>query len=484
MKVTPTHDKILLEEIEDKKRKLWEKGKLHWKCHAAQKKIYGTLRQLPYTTRKRVVECARGFGKSYLGVLMAVEDCLREPHTYPVRIIGPELKQTVEIVTPLLERIASDSPRGLFKRLKAENKWRIGNNELILGGFNRDYIDRLRGQRAKSIYIEECRDVDSDNYKYGMADVLSPMVLHSLGTMTLMTTPPREEDHWFLEDTVPEAQLLGAYFRYTIYDNPLLTPEQIQIAFKESGNSEQSETWRREYLVEHFRSTELVAVPEFDESRHVREVTIPQHCHWQLSMDFGGVQDKTVALLYYFDFVRSRLCIIGERVFGSGTPTTEIVSGTLNLELEAGPPGTVKDRSIDAPGQILVDLNTLHKFSGRIPLKDEFEAQVNAMQVAFGKDQIEIHPKCQFLINTLRYGRLNKKRTDYSRTDSLGHCDALAALSYAWRSARKDNPFPHTPVNYQREWQNPAKRIEHDRMKKLAKLLVPRHIITKRVKKA
>lgn len=472
MQITVEHDRALLQTIAEKKTKFWNKGEFKWKMHSGQRKIHDEISKLNHKVRIAVVECARGYGKSYLETLMAIRDCLTPPFNHPVYIVAPEKQQCSEIIRPIIMKIAEDAPKGLIRQLKSESKFMVGNVPLILAGFNRDSIDRLRGQRAKNIYCEEVRDVPAEQYLYGLKDVLSPMVLHSLGRIYMLTTTPRELDHPFLNETVPEAKLNNAYFRYTIFDNPLLSEEQIQIAWKESGSSDTSITWLREYMCDSsIRDLSRAIVPEFNKSHHVGPFEHAGRAKWFISGDMGGVRDKTCIILCYYDFISARLCIVGERVFDAGTPTTEIVAGSLELEKVAK--WDTPRRYMDAHGQSLVDLNKYHDYSCSLPNKDDFDAQINALQIAFCDNRIFIHEDCKFLITSLEHGRLNEKRNDYMRTEALGHCDAIAALSYAWRNVDTSNPFPQGTLNSDTHWQRPSSAPQ-PQMARVAKALFPR----------
>jgi hypothetical protein len=85
----------------------------------------------------------------------------------------------------------------------------------------------------------------------------------------------------------------------------------------------------------------------------------------------------------------------------------------------------------------------------RLPPKDDWLAQVNALNVAFAQDRIWIAPNCVFTIQSLVSGTFNKNRTDFERTHALGHCDALAALVYGYRCVDKTDPYPASARNSQ-----------------------------------
>lgn len=423
-------------------RERWTNGNLSYKMNQAQRVISADLRSMPSSIIYRVIECGRGFGKSFLQVILAIEDCLREPNTYPVYIIGPELKQTKEIITPIFDRLTRDAPPGFIRKLKSENKFMVGKNMLILGGFNRDYIDTLRGQRAKSIYIEEARDCDAENFIYGIKDVLLYLIGHSKGNITLLTTTPKDLYHPFLTVVVPKAQLQDSYFLRTIDDNPTLDEEAKALLISEGGGR-YSETTKRELYCERVRAGECVVVPSFDESKHVNPILKnPEYGNWILFGDYGGVRDKTWLGIGYYDFPNATFNVVDEAVFPANTSTIKMLPDFARLEAHVPAQTPAGDDLIvpiklDAPGQILVDLRQEHNLKCDLPQKYEFDWSVNQLEIAFRTNRINIHPRCKFLVTSLAAGMFNKQRTDFLRNEALGHCDAIAGLMYGWHNADK-----------------------------------------------
>src|SRR4051812_801134 len=131
---------------------MWQTGDLEWKLWPQQIPIYQTLKKLPDNVTTAVILCARQFGKSYLGALCATEDCLQNPDT-SVLIIGPTIKQTIDIVHQSIRKISYDAPSGLIQRSKSESRWYVGSSELIIGGFDISNATRQRGKTLLKIYL-------------------------------------------------------------------------------------------------------------------------------------------------------------------------------------------------------------------------------------------------------------------------------------------------------------------------------------------
>jgi hypothetical protein len=263
-------------------------------------------------------------------------------------------------------------------------------------------------------------------------------------------------------DLIPKLALCGALARFTIYDNPQLTEEQIKEARERCLTHED---WQREYLVELVRSTVLTVVPEFEERHIVKDITIPDRAYWTVSLDQGGVKDKHGILIGYYDFERALYVIVDELLLPVNTGSDVIVPQIHQL-IETIP--DKHDHSIvaDTPGQVRVDLSKLGLYAFSPKKKPgSFEAGVNFTRTIFKRDKIEIHARCESLIAALNYGQFNKTRTDFARTEALGHCDMIAALIYFLRHQRTDNPYParwgmHRDLHYTEVTQQGTSQIE------------------------
>ena len=463
--------------LQEKYRRLtawqWDHGDLHVKLHSGQREV---LDQLDAHSRSReaLIFCARQWGKSFFGIIYALRFCIMNPYRL-VRIAAPTLKQANDIVADTLETIAKDAPPGFIIRQKSALKWFVGgHSSLRLGVLERAHVDSLRGAMAHLVIAEEGGFVKSEDYEYAVRSVLTPQLLHSSGRLIHITTPSEDPEHYIHKEVLPRCQSLGTYFKYDIYSNPRINSEQIEQT-KALLGGEHSISWRREALVEIVRDSNFVCVPEFDVAKHVRKFPLPAHSYLMTSIDFGGVRDKTVALCLTYDFLNARILAYDERVFDPNTDTATVVSKVKRMEnkYQRADNYRVKDRIADAPGQVLVDLRDKHKYEVLPPFKDSFEAGVNVVRHLLNTKKLFIHQRCAFLIATLLGASYNKTRTDFSRTEFLGHMDALAALIYGCRMIDKTtNPYPEIPRNIQENFYVKPKQSE-DELEKLADLFVP-----------
>ena len=426
------------------KHELWHRGVLTWKLHEGQRKVYNLIQNLDPKVREVVLLISRRWGKSYLGCVMALEDCLRNPGGQ-VFIVGPTIKQTRRILTPIIRKITEDAPDGLIQQTISDLTWRVGDSTLLLGAFDTAF-ESFRGMEASSIYFEETGLSGIEDYDYVMKSVFRPTLMHTRGRMYHNTTPPKDLDHPFIFDTMVSAAANKSLFIYTIEDNPLLSKEDIESEIIAAGGRE-SQHCKRELFCQIERDDQRLILPEFDENRHVKTLDTPPHTFFLTSIDFGGVKDNHAELVCYYDFARNKVCFTDEEWLEINTGTNEIIQRALSMEQRVGVKWVRGNprRIVDAPGQTHVDLKRMG-FICDLPAKgkDSVEDGIQAMRVALLRDQIEIDPRCTKLIETCKYASWNHLRKDFQRTPSLGHCDMLAAMSYAFRHLDKlNNPYPH-----------------------------------------
>lgn len=421
---------------------LWNQGNLNYKLHEGQRLIRKTIRALPGTTREALVFCSRRYGKSYLACVLALEDCLRTPNAN-VLFVGPSIKQTLDIIRLLLPEILADAPKGLVTQSKSEKRWNFKNgSQLMLAGFD-TAAESIRGLRANSIYLEESGSSDAETFEYVIKSVLYPTLMHSRGRIIHLTTPALTIDHPLHTQTIVNTSKDGAFFKYTIRDNPMLTPEVIEAEIQSLGGYESAHT-QRELFCEIVKDENILVVPQFNDRKHVKDVSLPEDAYYWVAGDVGGVRDKTVFLLCAYDYSTDKVVIARETVADAQTATTEIVKRALAME-----GGRNISRFVDAPGQLFIDLAATYNYPCFPPEKLEFEHNIHRLQTAFFNDQVYVHPDCTLLITTLRSGQLNKQRTDFARSNTLGHCDALAALIYALRHAdRRRVEKPRKPGTF------------------------------------
>ncbi len=423
-----------LPSYDDLKSTFWRLGDLRYKLDSLQRGISKTVRS--HEAKKVLILSSRQIGKSYWACAYALEYLANNPGKI-VRIVAPTLKQCGDIVQDNLLPICRDAPEGFIVPKKSEYRWDLANgSSLRLGALERAHVDGNRGGNASIVIYEECGFVKADDFTYGVNSVLGPQLLRSNGREIFVTSPSEDPDHPIHIAILPECEALGTLFRYTVYDSPSITAPQIEEAARRCGGVD-TEAFKREYLAQIIRPSSLMIIPDYDPRRHVVPFRLPTSLVWNVTIDWGGVRDLTVALLHTYDFLSNKYLIWDEMMWKANTPTSKIVDDLRVWESDY----PIAARWADVPGQTQVDLIAIHNYQTSTPPKSDWVASVNQMAVRFSMDQIMIHPRCIFLQRSIRGGMFNKNRTDFDRSLELGHMDALAALMYALRAQDLDNPY-------------------------------------------
>lgn len=449
-------------------RVLWERGELSWKLDTLQRHIKSQINVR--MIEKILILSSRQIGKSYTSVVIGLEFCIRYPGSI-VRILAPTLKQVSDIVQDNLAPICYDAPAGLINRSKSDYRWSIGQgSSLRLGALERAHVDNNRGGNADLVIYEEGGFVSSDNYKYAVESVIGPQLLRSGGGEIHISSPSEDDEHYLHTTILPLCEDRNLLFQYTVYDSPSVTPAQIEKAIERCGGVD-TESFQREYMARIVRSKTLMVVPEFDASRHVREFEIPEHYKACLSIDMGGVRDKTAGYSLIWDFRRAKLLVVDELFLEPNTPTAEVVKGALDLISRVDVKGMI---FADVPGQVQVDMKMSHDFQIAPPLKDDRDAGINNLRLYFQRGDIEVHPRCKNLIGSLKSGRYNDMKTDFLRSQKYGHCDAIMALMYGCRMIdTTTNPYPKPLIKHDTQLKVPYRTKEDNNLVDFARELIP-----------
>ncbi len=437
---------------------LWRRGDLEFLLWQQQEPVWEALKRIPPGIVEFVVLCARQFGKSTIGVLRALSQAIKHRDCC-ILIMGPDINQTKDIVLPKMRFLTQTAPEGLIVQSRAENRFRIFHDldrtatdysEIVIGGMNKNSSSQ-RGKTVQEILVEEIADLAEDDFMQSMEQDLGPALTHSKGgKIVYLTTLPPVPDHPFITDTMVKAELNHAIKIFTIDDNKALTQEQYDACVERSGGKD-TVAFQREYLCIVVRDRNKVVLPDWIQAKNVGAVFLPDYLFMHTTIDWGGVRDKTCAVLHYYDYLRDEDVFWDERVFEPNTPSTVIVDEVKLMELEflkVRESHKIESRFIDAPHQfVYVDLiRPPYDFTAAIPNKLDWIAGINVLNNRFKTGKAIIHSRCKFLILSARSGMFNDKKTDLARSQALGHCDGIMAMSYALRMRATQDPYPFSAM--------------------------------------
>jgi hypothetical protein len=437
---------------QDAKNKLWRLGNLSWKLHGSQKELYN----LYYTSSNKlqVWLLSRRFGKTYALCVLALEQCIKQSNSV-VKFLSPTKIQVNMNVRPLFKKILEDCPVEIRPEFSQKDYiyYFPNGSEIQLAGSESGHAEKLRGGDSSIAFIDEARDCsDLTNI---VKSILLPTTLLTKGKIILASTPPADPEHEFL-DFVEDAEAKGSLIKKTIYDNPMLTQEEIKEAFAEMGG-EHTDECQREYFCKIIKDPKTSVIPEFTkelEAEIVKDWILPPHFDLYEGMDLGG-KDLTVNLLGYYDFRNNKVVIEDEVVVDFREENVTI--GTLIDQIKKKEETHFFNKLTNEqkkPYKRVSDIdyiviNEIKKISNFDMIfepakKDNLEAMINFLREKLKKREIIINPRCVTLIRHLRNVKWRKgEKSVFSRSVNDGHYDAVSALIYLLRVIDyKKNPFP------------------------------------------
>lgn len=434
---------------------LWERGILEWKLHPVQKEMYNIFLSAEANSIL-VWLLARQTGKSYCLTVIACEQAMRKPKSI-IKLLTDTKLHVESIFLPLFDQVLDDCPEHL-KPVYQKNKYVFvfpNGSQIQLAGSDNGHYERLRGQKTDLVLVDEAGFCSKLNDI--VKSVLLPTTTHTGGKIILASTPSEDPYHDFNE-FIEEADLNGNLVRKTIYDNPLLTQDQIENIIKQMGG-EQNPKFRREYLVEIIRDETNVVFPEFDEerqSRIIREWLKPVHYDSYVGMDLGGAKDLTAVLFLYYDFVHDKVVVEDEIIVDHSKITlpemveniieTEHRLHTNQLTNEFHPPSMRVSDLNEIATQEISRLSGNRLFFSKAK-KDDKDMAVNMLRTLIQQEKLIINPRCEVTIRHLANCKWKRSRSSgvkvFARSPDNGHYDAVDALIYAIRSINfKRNPYP------------------------------------------
>jgi hypothetical protein len=445
-------------------RELWIRGDLESILSPVQKELFDIYTGAEDNSTL-VWLLARQTGKTFALALFADMTARKYPKCI-VNILTDTKLHMEEIILPKFEEIFDNEkipcPEDLRPRYeKAKYKYHYSNGSTInLAGADGGHFEKMRGKKAKLNIVDEAGFCD----KLGeiVMDVLLPTTTHTKGKIILSSTPPKDFDHDF-NAYVEAAELEGYLTKKTIFDNTLLTTDQIDKIIKRYPGGINNRSFKREYLCEMLKDPEKSVFPEVDDEMLkvvVREYPKPVYYTPYVGMDIG-FKDLTVVVFGYHDFKNNRIVIEREIVkSGPQLKLKDFSEEILQLEellwtnVLTGEIIDPKIRTSDIEPIITQEIynhsgarlffNPVRKERGyKLPL-------INHIRMMLCDGIIVINPSCKILINHLKNAKwANNQKDDFARSPGndkenipASHYDAADALLYMI----KGMDFNYNPV--------------------------------------
>lgn len=444
-------------------RKAWSLGKLRWLLNSDQKTVYDQYREWEQRDSTKeggnfprvfVFDMGRRVGKTTIRFLVRCEDCIRHPKRI-YRYASAYQKNIDEIVNDVSRYVLATCPDDLRPQYIASKQRFVFPNgsEIRLVGLDM-HPDGLRGQACDGDDLSEAAFIKG--LQYAIKNVLYPQYQgRPWARICLESSAPVESDSDYDEVFVEDAKTRNAWVYRTIDDNPRLTHDEREEFIRAAGGREHVDC-KREYFNLRVRDPVGSVVPEFVAEKHVRLCELPRYAHCYVGAD-PGTRDLFGLVFFFVDFKRAKIVVTKSWAARNAglTDVAAVIDETeqdwANVvywdgkELQPNPYRRVSDTD----ARTILELKREHSiaFNGadKKTAKSEKdsgsasklpEAKLYGLRNAFQNDRIEIWPNSGPLERQLNKGRWNEQRTDFERTDELGHLDCVMALVYGLRAVQ------------------------------------------------
>jgi hypothetical protein len=405
--------------------------------------------------------CSRRIGKTWVECTIALRQCLAHPGTRAL-FLSTTTDQVEEICEQTFSLLLESCPPELKPDYqKKTHKYIFPNgSEIRVKGLDKAGGDSIRGVKAHLVIFDEACFMRGLNNI--IDSVVMPMVIATNGRILFGSTPPSSPGHDSI-DIIRKCEKVKSLCKIDIMASlgVLYNQRQIDEFIRQAGGSEAS-VCRREYFTEIVTEMDLAVFPACTET-HIKTLikgtdTPTYPIDRYVSMDIG-FRDLTVILFGYWDYPRATLVIEDEVVMPKNNADTDSVAkAIIQKERELWGQHRPKKRICDTDPRMIVDLRKLSDIKFIATKKDKKHAQINQTNLMFLNQEIEINPRCETLIDHCRYGVWKESFTEYQRTKSMGHFDAIDALVYMVRNiARNHNPIPENTYSVHTH-------IDHDQM--------------------
>lgn len=423
-----------------------------------------------------MVNTHRGLGKSFLGILLAIERALRYPNQQ-CRVGAPDRKQCGSYARPILRQILALCPPELQPR-KVDDTWFFHNprwndpkalSELHLIGCKED-AESQRGPRSDYIFLDEVRNIE--NLDYVVVDIFG---FHTVGRqnplMVICSTPPDSGDHPFSAVYVPEAAQEKRYIEIPVTANKDWRSQDDR-ALAKLCRGKDTVAWKREALCQLESNPDRLICPEFmllEDKIVVESHQRPDFFYPFMYIDTGWV-DFTALVWAYVDW-KEQLLIVEKTILFRKKHTGYVAKTIRETEKELygddGPYHPIT-RVGDLTPQQLDDLEIEYGIT-ILPAKDrnDPDANIASLRTRIFEEKIRILRETNAgLISQLRNGVRNEKTGKIDRIPDKGHWDAGMALAYGVRETEyHTNPFPRAAMVYQNRFYGADYEKEPERLR-------------------
>jgi hypothetical protein len=438
----------------------WELARLKHKLQPYQADGYDHIKRSP-PEKIFFLLCHRGFGKTFLGCLIAIEEALKAKEG-SILIVSATLKKLRTVIKPTFEQILIDCPLEYQPTYHSQDSYYQFPNGIRVHFVAAEHgrIGDIRGiHRVIMCLMDEVAffgdEDDSYSLDYMISHILNPMFIRTKSTprTIMLTTPATTPSHpsQKFHDKAREFDCLATFDIYHS-DIPADKIEEIKQRTLETPGGPLA--WQSEFECKWVVDSNRLIVPEWDK-KYIQEVPRDEFFPFYHKYEFldTGVRDDTFNGFGYYHFKLGKMVIEDEIVLRGDQVRTDILADQTKAKEKALNYQKLYRRIGD--NNNLIILNDLSGPKHNLPwmattkgvlnsnVQDEDFGMINNLRLWIQQGRVLVHPRCQYLIGCLENGIWDKTKSKFARSATYGHFDGLAALCYLVRHVdTQSNPIP------------------------------------------
>ena len=363
------------------------------------------------TSRFRVINCGRRFGKT----ILACEEIKGKALYKNTRIcyIAPTYQQARDIAWQTLVK----ELKPIIKKVN-ESRLELTVNNLVKGtsliqlrGW--EAIETLRGQHFDFIVIDEVAMMR--NFNINWEEVIRPTLTDTRGEVMFISTPKGFNHFYDLYNQQDEDPDFKS-FHYTSYDNPYIPKDEIDKAKAQLTD----DRFAQEYLAD-FRKTQGLVYKEFNREKDVTKEKPSETIDKILGIDFGYTNPASIISI---EIDSDSHYWIKEEWYKT-KQTTDQIAEQANL---------YKSTKVYADSAEPDRIEILKKAGLNVrQVSKDIIAGVDHVRELFKQGRIHISPDCKNLIHELETYRYPDKKPEKNEDEKpiKENDHALDALRYA-----------------------------------------------------
>jgi len=363
------------------------------------------------TSRFRVINCGRRFGKT----ILACEEIKGKALYKNTRIcyIAPTYQQARDIAWQTLVK----ELKPIIKKVN-ESRLELTVNNLVKGtsliqlrGW--EAIETLRGQHFDFIVIDEVAMMR--NFNINWEEVIRPTLTDTRGEVMFISTPKGFNHFYDLYNQQDEDPDFKS-FHYTSYDNPYIPKDEIDKAKAQLTD----DRFAQEYLAD-FRKTQGLVYKEFNREKDVTKEKPSETIDKILGIDFGYTNPASIISI---EIDSDSHYWIQEEWYKT-KQTTDQIAEQANL---------YKSTKVYADSAEPDRIEILKKAGLNVrQVSKDIVAGVDHVRELFKQGRIHISPDCKNLIHELETYRYPDKKPEKNEEEKpiKENDHALDALRYA-----------------------------------------------------